>query len=57
VGSTPAGRKIQENHAATIENDRTEETQTGSAQRGSEKETPASRPAFAAPRANALMIG
>jgi hypothetical protein len=48
VGSTPAGRKIQENHAATIENDRTEETQTGPARKGSEKESPAARPAFTA---------
>jgi hypothetical protein len=48
VGSTPAGRKIQESHAATIENDGTEETQTGPAQKGFEKEAPAARPAFPA---------
>jgi hypothetical protein len=48
VGSTPAGRKIHESHSATIENDRTEETQTGPAQKGFEKESPAARPAFTA---------
>jgi hypothetical protein len=35
-------------HAAPIEGERTEEPQTGPAQKGFEKESPAARPAFPA---------